>query len=176
MTRAVFLDRDGVINATKVEHGKPYPPKNLEEFVVLPKVSEALHALKSAGFLLFVITNQPDVARGKTKLSVAEEINKFIIESFPISEIYTCYHDDEDACDCRKPKPGNIIKAANLYEVDIQRSFMVGDRWRDVDAGESAGCKTIFIDYGYEEKRPVNYDYKASSLYEAAIIILEKCI
>ena len=100
-------------------------------------------------------------------------INQFLKNLLPINDIFTCYHDDIEDCNCRKPKPGNILKAADQYNINIPRSFMIGDRWRDIEAGISAGCKTFFIDYSYQEKQPKLYDYKVKSLDEAAKIILE---
>jgi D-glycero-D-manno-heptose 1,7-bisphosphate phosphatase len=173
MNKAIFLDRDGVINQVNLVDGKPHPPKDLSELILLPKVAEALQLLKDAGYLLIVITNQPDVVRGKTKIEIVETINQFLKDSLPIDDIFTCYHDDIEDCNCRKPKPGNVLQAADQYNINIPGSFMVGDRWRDVEAGESAGCKTFFIDYSYQEKQPESYDYKVESLYEAAKIILE---
>jgi D-glycero-D-manno-heptose 1,7-bisphosphate phosphatase len=173
MNKAIFLDRDGVINQVNLVDGKPYPPKDISELILLPKVNEALQLLKDAGYVLIVITNQPDVVRGKTKIEVVEAINQFLKDSLPIDDFFTCYHDDIEDCSCRKPKPGNILKAADQYNINIPSSFMIGDRWRDIEAGISAGCKTFFIDYSYQEKQPKFYDYKVKSLDEAAKIILE---
>ena len=173
MNKAIFLDRDGVINQVNLVNGKPHPPKDLSELILLPKVPEALQLLKDVGYLLIVITNQPDVVRGKTKIETVEAINQFLKDSLPIDDIFTCYHDDIEDCNCRKPRPGNILQAADQYNINILGSFMIGDRWRDIEAGESAGCKTFFIDYSYQEKQPESYDYKVKSLYEAAKIILE---
>lgn len=173
MNKAIFLDRDGVINQVNLVDGKPYPPKDISELILLPKVNEALQLLKDAGYVLIVITNQPDVVRGKTKIETVEAINKFLKDSLPIDDIFTCYHDDIEDCNCRKPKPGNILRATDQYSISISNSFMIGDRWRDIEAGERAGCKTFFIDYSYQEKQPKNFTYKVKSLHEAARIILE---
>jgi D-glycero-D-manno-heptose 1,7-bisphosphate phosphatase len=173
MNKAIFLDRDGVINQANLVDGIPCPPKDFSKLILLPKVAEALHMLKDAGYLLIIITNQPDVVRGKMKIETVETINQFLKDSLPINDIFTCYHDDLENCNCRKPKPGNLLKAAAEYNINILSSFMIGDRWRDIEAGESAGCKTFFIDYSYQEKQPEYYDYKVKSLYEAAKIILE---
>lgn len=172
MAKAVFLDRDGVINRAVVREGKPYPPKDLAEMEILPGVDDALARLKAAGYLLIVVTNQPDVARGTTKREAVEEINGFLRTALPIDEVRTCYHDSGDGCDCRKPKPGSILSAAAEHGIDLGESFMVGDRWRDTEAGERAGCRTIFIDYAYDEKQPETVAYRVSSLSEAADIIL----
>lgn len=172
MRCAVFLDRDGVINRAVVRDGKPYPPANLAELEILPGVAEALGALHKAAFMLIVVTNQPDVARGTTPMAVVEEINNHLVSCLPIDEFRTCYHDSGDGCDCRKPLPGAIITAAGKHGIDLGESYMVGDRWRDIEAGQRAGCKTIFIDYGYQEKQPESVNYRVRSLKEASKIIL----
>jgi D-glycero-D-manno-heptose 1,7-bisphosphate phosphatase len=172
MRRAVFLDRDGVINRALVRDGKPYPPANLSEMEILPGVLEALVNLHNASFMLIVVTNQPDVARGTTKKAVVEEINRYLATCLPIDEFRTCYHDSGDGCDCRKPLPGVLLAAAKEHDIDLGESYMVGDRWRDTEAGQRAGCKTIFIDYGYAEKQPESVNYRVGSLREAAKIIL----
>ena len=170
--RAVFLDRDGVINHSDVIDGKPYPPANLTTMKILPGVSEALEALSNAGFLLIVITNQPDVARGITSRETVLAIHDHLSTCLPINEFNTCFHIDEDNCTCRKPSPGALIASAERHHIDLEKSYMVGDRWRDVEAGQNAGCKTIFIDYGYAEKQPLNMNFRVKTLKEAANIIL----
>ena len=153
MNRAVFLDRDGVINRAPVRLGKPYPPGSLEELEILPGVVEALEQLQRASFLLIVVTNQPDVARGTQTREVVEAMHAFLQATLPITETMTCYEDGE-RCPDRKPNPGMLLKAAALYDIDLSSSFMVGDRWRDVEAGRRAGCQTVFLDYQYQEPRP----------------------
>jgi D-glycero-D-manno-heptose 1,7-bisphosphate phosphatase len=170
--RAVFLDRDGVINRAIVREGKPYPPANLEELEILPGVKEACEKLHAAGFLLIVVTNQPDVARGSTTKEAVEEINQSLRSRLPLDDFYTCFHDTKDSCTCRKPLPGSLLAAAEKYNLDLSNSYMVGDRWRDVEAGQAAGCKTIFIDYTYDEAQPESVSFKVSSLLEASHIIL----
>lgn len=172
MIRAVFLDRDGVINRAIVRDGKPYPPKDVSELEILPGVPEALAALRNAGYKLIVVTNQPDVARGTVSKDVVEGINRQLHSILPLDEFRTCYHDDQEACDCRKPAPGALLAAANEHGIELKSSYMVGDRWRDVEAGQRAGCKTIFIDYGYSEKQPEQVDACVQSLKDAALVIL----
>jgi D-glycero-D-manno-heptose 1,7-bisphosphate phosphatase len=174
MKRAVFLDRDGVLNRAKVRDGKPYPPANVSEMEILPGVEEALAALYAAGFLLIVVTNQPDVARGATTREAVEEINTALGAALPIDEFRTCFHDSDFGCECRKPKPGALLAAAALHDIDLGKSYMVGDRWRDAEAGQRAGCKTILIDYGYQEKQPASVDYRVKSLLEAAKFIVRQ--
>ena len=172
MKRAVFLDRDGAINRVHIREGKPYPPASLSEIKILPGVSRALTALRKAGFLLIVVTNQPDVARGAASREIVEEINNYLAKSLAIDEFRTCFHDNGNGCGCRKPMPGALLTAAKIHDIDLGKSYMIGDRWRDMEAGQRAGCKTIFIDYGYAEKQPESVNYRVSSLLEAAQIIL----
>lgn len=172
MRRAVFLDRDGVINRAIVRDGKPYPPASLAELEILPGVLEALQKLHDANYLLVVVTNQPDVARGTSKREDVEIINAFLSSQLPIDDFKTCYHDSGDKCNCRKPLPGALLEAAKEHNIDLSKSFMVGDRWRDVEAGASAGCKTFFINYRYAEQKPDAPDFIVSSLLEAKKIIL----
>ena len=150
--RAVFLDRDGVINQAIVRDGKPYPPSGVAELKIVGGAAEALHDLKQAGFLLIVVTNQPDIARGTQSRAAVDAIHQALSKALPLDDFFVCPHDDADHCDCRKPLPGLLLHAAEKYDIDMPHSFMVGDRWRDVDAGASAGCATAWIDYGYREK------------------------
>jgi len=167
--RAVFLDRDGVINRAFVRDGKPFPPPTLQELEILPGVPEALHDLKSHGFKLLVVTNQPDVGRGKQSPQSLDAMHQVLRASLPLDDIIVCCHTDKDNCDCRKPMPGMLLEAAKKHSVDLASSFMVGDRWRDIEAGYNAGCKTILIDYGYSEKPPDREpDLRVASLREAA--------
>lgn len=152
--KAVFLDRDGVLNRVIVRDGKPYPPASLAELEILPDVPEALAALKARGFLLLVVTNQPDVARGKQQRAVVESMHAALQAALPIDEFFVCYHDDRDACACRKPKPGLLLQAAAKYGLELNACYLIGDRWRDIEAGQAAGCATTWIDRGYAEKGP----------------------
>lgn len=173
MRRAVFLDRDGVINRAVVRNGKPYPPATLEQFELLPGVEHAIHKLRKAEFLVIVVTNQPDVATGIQRKEVVEAMHNKLRASGLCDDIKVCYHTDEDGCNCRKPKPGMLLEAANEWQIDLTRSFMVGDRWRDVVAGKAAGCHTYFIDCNYQERRPDNSDAVVGSLEEASQLIFE---
>lgn len=172
--RAVFLDRDGVLNRAIIRDGRPYPPDTLERFEILPGVPDALRRLDDAGFLLIGATNQPDVARGTQRRQVVEEMNARLLDELPITAILVCYEDGDD-CPRRKPNPGLLMEAAETYRIDLAASFMVGDRWRDVEAGHRAGCRTIFINLAYAEPRPdPNPDYIASDLGDAACWILSQ--
>lgn len=174
MKRAIFLDRDGVINRAIVRDRKPYPPSNLEELEILPGVESALKKLHEAGYLLIVVTNQPDVSRGTASKEDIERINAYLSAQLPIDAFRTCYHDTRDNCECRKPLPGSLIEAAKEYQIDLSNSFMVGDRWRDIEAGVNAGCKTFFINYHYNEQQPDAPNFIISSLEDAQKIILEE--
>jgi D-glycero-D-manno-heptose 1,7-bisphosphate phosphatase len=170
----VFLDRDGVINRAIVRDGKPHPPQSPGEVELVPDALPALQRLHDKGFLLIVVTNQPDVARGTQERSAVEAINDRLAAALPIDELVVCYHDDDDACECRKPKPGGILDAAARLDIDVRSSFMIGDRWRDIEAGQRAGCFTYFIDYGYAERQPVPPFSRVHSLAEAADDIVKR--
>ena len=171
--KAIFLDRDGVLNRAFVRDGKPYPPYEIEDFEILPGVAEALGLFKSLGFLTVVVTNQPDIRTGKQTLVKIEQFHRVLRQELPIDDIRTCYHTDADNCSCRKPRPGMLLDAAKDLEIDCHRSVMVGDRWRDVMAGASAGCQNFFVDYGYGEM--INLDdyqfQKVADLLEVANIL-----
>jgi D-glycero-D-manno-heptose 1,7-bisphosphate phosphatase len=171
---AVFLDRDGVINRAIVRDGKPYPPGSLAALEILPGVEEGLARLKKAGYRLVVVTNQPDVARGTTPRNLVDSMNDALRRALPLDSIRTCFHDSADDCACRKPKPGMLLTAAREMSLDLSKSYMVGDRWRDIEAGNRAGCRTFFIDYQYDEKRPEQPDFVVGSLFEAAQIIVNE--
>jgi D-glycero-D-manno-heptose 1,7-bisphosphate phosphatase len=169
---AVFLDRDGVLNAATLLDGRPYPPTSAAEVTILPGVPTALAALRDAGYAIVVVTNQPDVARGTRTRAGIEAIHARLRAELPVDAIYCCFHDDGDECACRKPRPGMLLEAARELSLDLAASFMVGDRWRDTEAGAAVGCRTAFVDHGYAERRPQRFDRKVSSLAEAAAWIL----
>lgn len=171
--RAVFLDRDGVLNKPVIRDGKPYPPKHLDEFIILPGVKEALCKLGEVGFLLIVATNQPDVGRGLQSRAIVELMHQYLKSQLPLDGIKVCYGDDADWCTCYKPKPGLLLEAAQEWDIDLSKSYMVGDRWRDVGCGRAAGCYTIFVDWGYKENLRYVPDATCHDLMEAAAIILQ---
>ena len=172
MRRAVFLDRDGVLNAPVIREGKPYPPDSLAALKILPGVDEALSSLRAAGYLNIVVTNQPDVATGKQRIEVVEAMHDRLLRELPLDGVKVCYHTDDQKCDCRKPKAGMLLQAAKDHDIDLPRSFLVGDRWRDVAAGQAVGCRCFFVDYGYDEKRPEMPYVPVKSLPEAVALIL----
>jgi len=172
INKAVFLDRDGVLNRAIVRDGRPYPPASLRELELLPGVREACANLHRAGYLLVMITNQPDVARGTQTRDAVDQMNAWIAQELHLDEVRVCAHDDRDQCSCRKPKPGLIIGAARDRAIDLSRSFLVGDRWRDIEAGRAAGVRTILVDYRYQENRACAPDRTVQNLAEAADLIL----
>ncbi len=169
MNSAVFLDRDGVLNRAIIREGCPYPPVSLAELEILPDVAGALADLKAAGFWLLVVTNQPDVGKGIQSREVIEAMHARLRAELPLDDIFVCYHVDGDGCGCRKPAPGLLYQAAARYGLDLPSCYLIGDRWRDVDAAHRAGCKSIFLDYGYPERRPEREpDARVHSVREAA--------
>jgi D-glycero-D-manno-heptose 1,7-bisphosphate phosphatase len=174
--RAVFLDRDGVINRAITRDGLPFPPMSLDDFEILPGVPEACAKLKAAGFLLVVATNQPDVGRGIVPRELVEAMNARMSKVVALDRIEICFHPGRGAsdCDCRKPKPGMLLNAAKALGINLPQSWMVGDRWRDVDCGHAAGCRTVFIEGNYDEKLNQKPDFTARNLTEAADIILSQ--
>jgi D-glycero-D-manno-heptose 1,7-bisphosphate phosphatase len=151
---AVFLDRDGVLNEPVVVDARPYPPASASELDVLPATLAACRALSQAA-LLVVVTNQPDIARGAVTREAVEAIHSVLRARLPLDGVYLCPHDDLDNCSCRKPKPGMLLLAAAELNIDLGRSVMVGDRWKDVEAGRQAGCATVLVDRRYDEPRGV---------------------
>jgi D-sedoheptulose 7-phosphate isomerase len=170
---AVFLDRDGVLNRAVIKNGQPFPPSTVSELEFTADAPALLQNLKNHGYKLLVVTNQPDVARGITPRETVDAINQKLSAVLPVDEIFMCCHTDENDCDCRKPKPGLLLEAARRHHIDLSASFMVGDRWRDVEAGQNAGVRTILIDDGYTEKQPARPpDATVHSLREATEWIL----
>lgn len=175
LRRAVFLDRDGVLNRPVVRDGKPYPPAGPRDLEIFPEAPAALAALRHAGFRLYVVTNQPDVARGVQNRTAVEQIHAALREALPLDGFYVCYHDDKDACPCRKPKPGLLFTAAAEHGISLSSSYMIGDRWRDIEAGQRAGCRTAWLDFGYAERGPATpADARVASLTDAVDWILQE--
>jgi D-glycero-D-manno-heptose 1,7-bisphosphate phosphatase len=172
--KAIFLDRDGVLNQSFVIDGKPFPPSSLQDLVIIEDVPDALKRLKTAGFYLIGITNQPDVARQKTSKAAVSEIHQFLIKELGLDDIFACFHDDSDVCSCRKPKPGLIFEAAKKYHIDCSQSYMIGDRWKDIEAGYQARCKTILMQYHYDEQTSLMApNFTTTTLMDAANWILK---
>jgi D-glycero-D-manno-heptose 1,7-bisphosphate phosphatase len=170
---AVFLDRDGVIVIPEFRDRRSFAPKRLEDFRLYPEAAASLRRLKRAGFVLAVITNQPDVGHGLIARSEVDAMHETMTRELPVDAVKACFHRQEDHCDCRKPKPGLLLEAAAELGINLKASFMVGDRTSDVEAGRAAGCTTVFVDLGYAEPAPDAPDYVVRSIAEAADVILE---
>ena len=171
---AVFLDRDGVLNEAIVRNGRPYPPQTADELIITKGARAALEELKRKGFMLIVVTNQPDIARGKTTRANVDRINAQLTGVLPLDAIEICGQDDQDQCNCRKPNPGMILRAQEKFRVNLAHSFIVGDRWRDIEAGRRAGCRTILIGDGYGEIFPYAPTIRLASLPLAASWITQQ--
>ena len=171
MKKAVFLDRDGVVNKAFIRNGLPTPPISLNELEILPGVKESILRLKKLNYICLLVTNQPDVSRGKIEKKTVIKINNYLKDETKFDDIFVCYHDDHDKCNCRKPKPGLLLEASEKWNIDLKKSYMIGDRWKDIEAGKCAGCKTIFIDYNYKETKPKNPDFTTDSLLSSVHII-----
>lgn len=173
LARAAFLDRDGVLIRTDVRAGRPHPVASVGDLEILPGVAEACAVLRSAGLRLLCVTNQPDIARGVTSASIVDEQNGLLASALGLDAVLVCPHDDADGCDCRKPAPGLLIEGAARFGINLGASVMVGDRWRDIEAGHATGCHTVFIDNHYDERQPVAPDLSVGSLLEATPWILK---
>lgn len=169
--RAVFLDRDGVLNEVVERDGKPASPRSLDQFRVVPDLA-AVNRLREAGLYAFIITNQPDVSRGHTPVSLLEAMFAQIRAHAHIDDVRACVHDDHHDCACRKPKPGMILDLAAQWNVDVAASYVIGDMWRDMDAARAAGCAGILLRREYN--RTARADHTAASLTDAVSLILGK--
>ena len=194
MRKAVFLDRDGTINAMvyRSDHGLADSPADPDEFELLPGVGGAIRRINAAGVLAVVVSNQPGIAKGKFTAELLKamtdkmhrELAKFDAR---VDAVFYCIHHPEalleqyrDLCECRKPKPGLLLQGANGFGIDLQRSYMVGDSIRDVQAGATVGCCTIWLGerhspvWGIMERSAVRPDYVAAALHEAVDLILRE--
>lgn len=168
----LFLDRDGVVNESIVREGKPYPPSDHGEVRYIPGIQSLCKAAHDAGWLVIIATNQPDVGRGTIPISFVEEIHSRMRQDLMVDQIKTCYDPGRgEESFYRKPAPGMLLEAAREHGIDLCSSYMIGDRWRDVACGKAAGCKTIFLDYGYDEELTVTPDFIVTTLREAAKLL-----
>ena len=177
MKKAVFLDRDGVINKAIIKDGKPLSPNSLNELEILPGVRQSITKLKKLNFVCLVVTNQPNVARKKIDKNSVIQMNNYLKNEIPLDDIFVCYHDDKDNCDCRKPKPGLIMRAAKDMNIDLNLSWMVGDMTSDIEAANRAGIRSILLskqDCGFGNKCSVTPDAKCLDLKDAVKLITQK--
>jgi len=173
LDKAIFLDRDGVLNQSYIVNGKPFAPRKLNDFKFVDDVENAIKILKSTGYYLIVVTNQPDVGNGLMKKEIVESMNNLMMTRLGLDAVKVCYHSQKDECDCRKPKPGMLLESSRELGIDLKESFLIGDRKGDIVAGKSVGCYSIFIDNGYSKsEQPSTADFVASNIKEAASHIL----
>jgi len=172
--RAVFFDRDGVLNQAVLRHGRSHPPADADGLLIAEGAEECLSRLQDAGHILICVTNQPDFARGtRTRENIAA-MNAKVLSALPLDDLFVCLHDGPDNCPCRKPKPGLLLEAARKWDVDLAASWMVGDRAGDMEAGCAAGCRTIFLDCGYDRPTAIRPDFVCRALSQVADIILQE--
>ncbi len=170
--RVVFLDRDGVLNRAFPEGGTTRPPMSVDELELLSGVPEALARLRDAGFVLVVVTNQPDVARGKQTRAAVDAINTKMTAELPLLDVFACFHDTADKCHCRKPKPGLLLDAAAKWDLDLGTAFLIGDRWSDIVAAHAAGCRGVLIDTPFSSADRCNPDHRAADIAGAVEWVL----
>jgi D-glycero-D-manno-heptose 1,7-bisphosphate phosphatase len=166
--RGLFLDRDGIVNKAIVRNGKPYSPRTLSEFELYSHIKPIVEQARRANFLVFVVTNQPDVGRGEVSQEAVEVLHQHTLKQLPIDKIYCCFHAQDGLCNCRKPAPGLLLQAALEFNLELSQSIMIGDRWKDIVAGQAAGCRTIWFDYHYYDDAgpPVTPTYRCSTVPE----------
>ena len=169
---AVFLDRDGVLSRTTVFNRKSYAPRNLEDFKLLPNAINSVRRLKHFGFKVIVVTNQPDIGNGLVTAEIVEAMHNKLYRRTMVDDIFICAHRQDEGCQCRKPNPGMLIEASLKHSIDLTKSFMVGDRASDIEAGQRAGCRTVFINRHYNEPHPIGANANVGSLQSAVNFIL----
>lgn len=171
MNKCVFWDRDGTINYPIIIDGKSHPPDCVEHLQLVFGIRQLMDKICKMGYLNIVVTNQPDYARGLQTKEEIEKINNAIVEYLPLDGLFVCYHDNSDNCECRKPKPGMLLKAKEKYDIDFSHSWLIGDFPSDVKAGKAVGCKTIFIEGNYKEILTEQPDYIVKSIEKIEDII-----
>lgn len=173
---AIFLDRDGVLNDVVWRDGKPASPRTVDELRIADGAAEAVRALSAAGYLTFVVTNQPDVRRGKMTAEALDAIHAALIQTVPVNEVRACLHDNDDRCDCRKPKAGMLLDLAARWDIDLSASWMVGDMDRDVQCGQTAGAHTVLLGRDYNSGSGSSADVVVPDLRQAAAWILHNSL
>ena len=165
LTKAIFLDRDGVLNKPKIINGKPFAPTKFQDFKVYANAAEVVNNFKKHFYKIIVVTNQKDVGKGIISMDVLDRMHKSLLKLLPIDEIKVCICVDE--CECYKPNPGMLLEAKNKWNLHLKECYIIGDSWRDIGAGYNAGCKTILIDRKYQMPMPYKPDIIVNSLKEA---------
>jgi len=171
MKSAVFFERDGVLNLVKVERGHQVAPLMLDDFQVNPEACVVLKELKAAGFVLLATTNQPGVSRGYLARRELDRMHDFLRRQLPLDDILVCPHDETDRCTCRKPHAGLLTEAAFKWHIDLERSYVVSDKWQDAQAAHVGGCTSLLLRSPWIGKG--HHDFVLSSLSEAVERILQ---
>ena len=171
MKRAAFFDRDGTLNLPTIRDGRAYAPLSEADFRIYPEAKEALTLVNEAGLVNLVVTNQPELATGDLNPESLKAMHKTLRDALPIEAVYVCPHHSSEGCECHKPGPKLLLQAAEEWDLDLGSSFLVGDRWRDILAGDNVGCTTILIDRPYSGD--CNPHYRVPDLKSAADCILQ---
>lgn len=166
----MFLDRDGVLNEVVERDGQPASPRKAAEFRLVGDVHDAVRRLRAAGLPVYVVTNQPDLARGLLPQRELDAMVKTLRDDVGVDDVRVCPHDDGDGCACRKPLPGLLQDLAAVHDVRLDGSYMVGDTWRDMEAGRTAGCRTVLLRTWYNDD--ASGDAVVDTLSQAADWIL----
>jgi D-glycero-D-manno-heptose 1,7-bisphosphate phosphatase len=145
MMQGVFIERDGILNRVRVERQHQVSPLTLEEFHVNEALFPLLGKLKAEGLLVIGTTNQPGLSRGYQSRRELERMHEKLARALPLDDILTCPHDDADHCSCRKPKPGLLMEAAFKWHLELERSFVISDKWQDAEAARAAGCTSLLL-------------------------------
>ena len=166
-SKAIFFDRDGVLVTSIIKNRKPFAVKKVADFKIYKNASNLINKVVNKGYKIFIITNQPDVEKSSITLKVLNKMHKKLSKKIKVDKIFTCIHKPETNCKCRKPSPFMIKKATKIYNINLKKSFVIGDRKSDIESGFKAGCKTIFIDRNYKEKKPSKQNYTVKNLSSA---------
>ena len=169
--KIAFFDRDGVLNKTLIKQRKPIAPRNINEFKINLQAKEIISYLKSNDYIVIVVTNQPDIGNGLVEKKVVYQMNQRLKSNLLIDDIFVCFHSQKDNCNCRKPRTGLFEKALKKYNVDKAKSFIIGDRFSDIEAGFNFKIKTILLGNGYSESHKIKPDFKILNLKEIKKII-----
>ena len=160
INKAVFFDRDGVLNRAIIKDKKPYAPRNFSKFVLYKSTPEFIKILCNKGYKIFLVTNQPDIGNGFTDLSELNKMHDYLCSLIKFDEIFVCLHSQSQKCICRKPSPFFVLEAKKKYNLNLKNSYFIGDRYSDYQTANKAGCNFLFIDRFYRET-PI-FSYKKS--------------
>lgn len=149
--KAVFFDRDGVLNHLVQRNNSYYSPQKFEDFKMFDDAKEIISKVKQLGYLAIVISNQPDITRNKLDQKELDKMTDILFKHLEVDDVFYCIHDDHNDTGCRKPKRGLFLLAQKKYNINFDDSIMVGDTWKDVEAAKNAGIKMYLIDKHYNQ-------------------------